>query len=42
MHGWALGGIVVNSQAPVWRSNVYRQLGLLPTDAARYVTLQVA
>lgn len=42
MHGWALGGIVVNSQAPIWRSNVYRQLGLLPTDAARYVTLPVA
>ncbi|VEG52440.1 alpha/beta hydrolase domain-containing protein [Mycolicibacterium aurum] len=42
MHGWALGGIVVNSQAPIWRSNVYRQLGLLPTDSARYVTLQVA
>ncbi|PRC41837.1 alpha/beta hydrolase, partial [Mycobacterium sp. ITM-2017-0098] len=42
MHGWALGGIVVNSQAPTWRPNVYRQLGLLPTDSARYVTLQVA
>jgi acetyl esterase/lipase len=42
MHGWALGGIVVNSQAPIWRSNVYRQLGLLPTDSPRYVTLQVA
>ncbi|WP_460356872.1 alpha/beta hydrolase fold domain-containing protein [Mycobacterium sp. ZZG] len=42
MHGWALGGIVVNSQAPVWRANVYRQLGLLSTDSARYMTLQVA
>lgn len=42
MHGWALGGIVVNSQAPQWRPNVYRQLGLLPTDTARYVTLQIA
>lgn len=40
LHGWALGGIVVNSQAQLWRSNVYRQLGLFPTD--RYVTLQVA
>ncbi|MFB1295211.1 alpha/beta hydrolase fold domain-containing protein [Mycobacterium sp. pW049] len=40
LHGWALGGIVVNSQAQLWRPNVYRQLGLLPTD--RYVTLQVA
>jgi acetyl esterase/lipase len=42
LHGWALGGFVVNSQAPIWRSNVYRQLGLLPTDSPRYVTLQVA
>lgn len=42
MHGWALGGIVVNSQAQVWRPNVYRQLGLLPTDSTRYVTLAVA
>ncbi|MDA2894441.1 alpha/beta hydrolase fold domain-containing protein [Mycolicibacterium sp. BiH015] len=40
LHGWALGGIVVNSQAQLWRPNVYRQLGLLPTD--RHVTLQVA
>ncbi|MDG4664287.1 alpha/beta hydrolase fold domain-containing protein [Mycobacterium sp. 236(2023)] len=29
LHGWALGGIVVNSQAQLWRPNVYRQLGLL-------------
>ncbi|MGB2921814.1 MAG: alpha/beta hydrolase fold domain-containing protein [Mycobacterium sp.] len=43
MHGWALGGLYINSQAPVWRSTVYRQLGLLPqANSARYVTLQVA
>lgn len=42
LHGWALGGIVVNSQAQMWRPNVYRQLGLLPTNSARYVTLAVA
>lgn len=40
LHGWTLGGIVVNSQAQLWRPNVYRQLGLLPTG--RHVTLQVA
>ncbi len=33
LHGWALGGTVVNSQAQLWRPNVYRQLGLLPTGA---------
>ena len=43
MHGWALGGLFINSQAPVWRPNVYRQLGLLDSgDRARYVTLTVA
>ncbi|WP_283612066.1 alpha/beta hydrolase, partial [Mycolicibacterium poriferae] len=26
LHGWALGGLVINSQAPIWRSTVYRQL----------------
>ena len=30
MHDWALGGIFVNSQAPIWRPTIYRQLGLLP------------
>ncbi|WP_235733966.1 alpha/beta hydrolase fold domain-containing protein [Mycolicibacterium austroafricanum] len=33
LHGWALGGIVVNSQAPIWRANVYRQLGLSAISA---------
>ncbi|WP_370333099.1 alpha/beta hydrolase fold domain-containing protein [Mycolicibacterium hippocampi] len=43
LHGWALGGLYINSQAPVWRSTVYRQLGLLPqANSARYVTVQVA
>ena len=33
IHGWALGGTVVNSQAPLWRTNVYRQLGLSAISA---------
>ncbi|CAA0128343.1 Triacylglycerol lipase [Mycolicibacterium vanbaalenii] len=42
MHGWALGGIYINSQAPVWRSTVYRQLGLLPEEnPARITRVQV-
>lgn len=32
MHDWALGGIFVNSQAALWRSTIYRQLGLLPEE----------
>ena len=43
LHGWALGGIVINSQAPLWRSTVYRQLGLLPeVNSARIATVSVA
>ncbi len=43
LHGWALGGLVINSQAPIWRSTVYRQLGLLPeVNSARIETVTVA
>ena len=43
LHGWALGGLVINSQAPIWRSTVYRQLGLLPeVISARITTVAVA
>ena len=43
LHGWALGGLVINSQAPIWRSTVYRQLGLLPeVNSARIATVTVA
>jgi acetyl esterase/lipase len=42
IHGWALAGIFLNSQTPLWRPTVYRQLGLLPEDSARHVTLSVA
>ena len=31
IHDWALGGLPINSQAPVVRGDVYRQLGLIPT-----------
>ena len=34
IHNWAQGGVPANSQAPKWRPNVYRQLGLLPEDVA--------
>ncbi|MCG7580026.1 alpha/beta hydrolase fold domain-containing protein [Mycolicibacterium sp. OfavD-34-C] len=43
LHGWALGGLVINSQAPIWRSTVYRQLGLFPeVNSARIATVAVA
>lgn len=34
IHGWALGGIFVNSQTSLWRPTVYRQLGLFPEDVS--------
>ena len=43
LHGWALGGLVINSQAPIWRSTVYRQLGLFSeVNSARIATVTVA
>ena len=41
LHGWALGGLVINSQAPIWRSTVYRQLGLFSeVNSARIATVR--
>lgn len=41
-HDWALGGLSFNSAGPKVRPDIYRQLGLLPSDSARFVTLRVA
>ena len=32
IHDWAMGGIYTNSQAPVYRDDVYRQLGIVDEE----------